>query len=328
MDILSDILHSLHLSGSLWCRTEAKAPWAMQFDAADVSQFHFIRRGNCFFQMEGVAAPLPMASGDLIVLPHGHAHVLSDHPKTKPIPLVALLNAHKSEEKAPLIIGGQGTPSTLLCGYFQFDRGDVHPLFSVLPTFIYFKGEESDSIPWLETTLNFIYSESGSEEPGSQTVITRLADILFIQIVRLYIAGLSEHSRGWLAGLKDHQISRALGYMHRSPEQPWTIDSLSEAVGMSRASFAARFKQIIGDSPFQYLTRWRMHKAAGYLRDQDCTISETAERVGYRTEAAFSKVFKRYLGVAPGRYRRSSKENRKAVANADNAHPTGTIPFP
>lgn len=148
-------------------------------------------------------------------------------------------------------------------------------------------------------------------------MITRLADILFIQVVRLYIDSLPENSRGWLAGLKNLQIGKALGYIHRNPEQTWTIDSLSIAVGMSRASFAAKFKQIVGESPFQYLTRWRMHKAASYLKDPSSSLSEAAQRVGYGTEAAFSKVFKRHLGIGPGKYRRSFNQDRRGVASVD-----------
>jgi AraC-like DNA-binding protein len=283
----------------------------MQFDAMDVAQFHLVRRGNSWFQMEGMAEPILMAGGDLIVLPYGHAHILSDHPDTRPVSLLEWLKERKPEEKGPLIIGGQGVPATLLCGYFQFD------LLSVLPPFIHIKGEKGGSVPWLETTLNFIYSESDSDHPGSQTVVTRLADILFIQVVRLYIDSLPENSRGWLAGLKDHQIGKALGYIHRYPEQTWTIDSLSAAVGMSRASFAAKFKQIVGESPFQYLTRWRMHKAASYLKDPNSSLSEAAQRVGYGTEAAFSKVFKRHLGIGPGKYRRGFNQDRRGIASVD-----------
>jgi AraC-like DNA-binding protein len=289
----------------------------MQFDAMDVAQFHLVRRGNSWLQMEGMDGPLLMASGDLIVLPHGHAHILSDHPDTRPVSLLEWLKERKPDERGPLIIGGEGAPSTLLCGYFQFDRGEVHPLLSVLPPFIYIKGEKGGSVPWLETTLNFIYSESNSDQPGSQTVITRLADILFIQVVRLYIDSLPEHSHGWLAGLKDLQIGKALGYIHRHPEQMWTLDTLCAAVGMSRASFAAKFKQIVGESPFRYLTRWRMHKAASYLKDPNSSLSEAAERVGYGTEAAFSKVFKRHLGIGPGKYRRRFNQVRRGVASVD-----------
>ncbi|NOX32690.1 MAG: AraC family transcriptional regulator [Deltaproteobacteria bacterium] len=305
MDILSSILHSLHLSGSLWCRTEARAPWSMQFDKMDVAQFHFIRRGSSWFQMEGMGEPLLMASGDLIVLPHGHAHILSDQLNTKPVSLNEWKEKLKPCEKGPLIIGGQGTSTTLLCGYFEFDRGEVHPLLSVLPSFIYIKGEEGGSVPWLETTLNFIYSEADSGQPGSQTVITRLADILFIQIIRQYIDNPVNNRRGWLAGLKDPQIGSALEYIHLNPEKPWNLNSLSGTVGMSHASFSAKFKQVIGESPFKYLTRWRMHTAANYLKNPNSSLSEATEQVGYESEAAFSKTFKRYLGMGPGKYRRT-----------------------
>lgn len=303
MDILSDVLHSLHLSGSLWCRTEARAPWSMKFDKMEVAQFHFVQRGSSWFQMDGMADPLLMATGDLIVLPHGNAHLLSDHKDTPAVSLEELKTKLKPGENGPLVIGGNGSPTTLLCGYFEFDHGEVHSLLSILPPFIYIKGEEGRLVPWLETTLNFIYSESNSELPGNQTIITRLADILFIQIIRQHIESPLGKCTGWLAGLKDPQIGKALELIHRNPEKAWDLNLLSATVGMSRASFSSKFKQLVGESPFRYLTRWRMHKAANYLKNPISSLSEAAEKSGYESEAAFSKTFKRFLGMGPGKYR-------------------------
>lgn len=304
MDILSEILRNIQLSGSLWCRTEAAAPWAMKIPTMDLAQFHVVRRGSCILNMAGVKEPMHLSSGDVIFFPHGQEHTLSDNLKTKPVPILELISINKSEEGDALTIGGNGAPTTLICGKCHFDHSEVHPLLSLLPPVIHVKGEDERTNPWLETTLDFISSETRSGNQGSQTVITRLVEILFIQIIRLHIAGLHENEKGWLRGLQDQQISRALGYIHSQPENQWTIDSLAAAVGMSRASFAARFKQLVGESPFQYLTRWRMYKATSYLKTPHAAVADVAERVGYQTEAAFSKVFKRHLGVAPGSYRR------------------------
>jgi AraC family transcriptional regulator, alkane utilization regulator len=305
MDILSDILRNIQLSGSLWCRTEASAPWGMKIDAMDMAQFHIVKRGSCVFSMDGRKETLHLSSGDVVLLPYGHEHVLSDSPQTKPVPILELLTKGKKEDCEALTIGGKGAPTTLICGHCQFEQSKVHPLLSSLPPVIHIKGEDERTMPWLDATLDFIFNETKAGRPGSQTVITRLVEVLFIQIIRLYISGLQENETGWLRGLQNQQISKALNSIHSSPENQWTVDSLSAASGMSRASFAARFKQLVGESPFQYLTRWRMYKATGYLKIPDASIADVAQRVGYQAEAAFSKVFKHHLGVAPGSYRRS-----------------------
>jgi AraC-like DNA-binding protein len=303
MDTLSEILHGIHLSGSLWCRTEAAAPWAMKIGTMDLAHFHFIKRGHCLLQMEGLSEPLSLTSGDLVLLPHGTEHVLGDSAQTPPVPIQELLQQKKAEEEA-LVVGGAGAPATLLCGYWQFDHSAIHPLLSALPKLIHLKGDDEQFRPWLETTLQFILHENKSGQTGSAVVITRLVEILFIQVMRFYISRLNEHESGWLRGLQDMQISKALSHIHASPEQPWTVATLSAAAGMSRAAFAAKFKALIGESPLQYLTRWRIYKAANYLKTPDLTLAQISEQVGYQTKTAFSKVFKRHLGTAPGDYRR------------------------
>jgi AraC-like DNA-binding protein len=183
-----------------------------------------------------------------------------------------------------------------------------------LPPVIVLPGELSRSVHWLEPTLKFIACEAQSGRPGAQTVVSRLADVLFIQIVRGYLATLPASSSGWLGALGDSQIGAALGFIHQSPELDWTVQSLAAKVAMSRSAFASRFARLVGEPPLAYVTRWRMQKAAGLLRQSSATLANIAERVGYDSEAAFSKAFKRAVGSAPGAYRRAAKASNLAVA--------------
>lgn len=307
MDVLSNIIQSIHLSGSFWCRTEATAPWAIRIDTMDFAHFRVVRRGNCWFDMDDLEAPLQLSTGDLVFLPHGHAHTLSDDPQTSPVPICELINNKNMEPTKPLRLGGQGTAATLLCGCCRYERSEIHPLFSVLPSLIYLQGDDKRNLPWLETTLDYISNESCSSRPGAETIINRLVDVLIIQLIRIHIESLPDSNTGWMRGLKDPQIAKSLGYIHQHPEQAWTVESLSSAVGMSGASFAAKFRQLVGETPHQYITGWRMHKASKVLKQSTHSLAIVAAQVGYQTEAAFSKVFKRFMGISPSRYRRISQ---------------------
>jgi transcriptional regulator GlxA family with amidase domain len=180
----------------------------------------------------------------------------------------------------------------------------IHPLLLSLPTFIHIKSDEGLAAPWLETTLQYLSAESFSDGEGAQAVINRLTDILFIQILRVYLQRLPDQDANWMQGIKDPQLSRALNLIHGRPDVSLSLDSLSRAAGMSRASFALKFKRLVGESPVHYLTRWRMYKASTYLKSSKISLCEVAQKVGYSNDAAFSKVFKRYLKKSPGQYRR------------------------
>jgi AraC-like DNA-binding protein len=311
MDVLTDVLQTVRVNAVCYGRIELTAPWGFRADPAENALFHVVLRGDALLAVDGVDGEVQLASGDLFALPHGNAHVLRDTPTTAPRPLTELLGAKAdgaAEREKVVRWGGGGVASTLVCGAFHFEDRRNNPLLNVLPPLILIRGEEGRAVQWLEPTLQFIASEAVSEQPGAQTVISRLADILFIQIVRAHLAGASEAERGWLRALAEPQLGAALSLIHQDPSHPWTVASLAQRVGMSRSTFAGRFTELVGEPPLHYVTRWRMQKAAGLLREGRATLADIADRVGYESEAAFSKAFKRWVGSAPGAYRKAAKQ--------------------
>jgi AraC-like DNA-binding protein len=310
MDALTDVLNSLRLEGNLYCRGEFTAPWSIAFAPSKVAAFHVVDQGEGWLRLDDQAEEslIPLAPGDVLVLPHGRGHILSDSPTTPVISRIAVTENGVQRDCPIIRAGGNGLQTTLVCGAFNLDYRYAHPLLSLLPQLIHIKGEEGRVVEWLGPTLKFLVSEAGSERPGTATIIRRLTDILFIQIVRAWIESQPAGAGGWLGALRDPQIGVALGHIHRDPAHPWTVASLASAVGMSRSAFSARFTTLVGESPLQYLTRWRIHTAASTLRRENLALAELALRVGYESEAAFSKAFKRQFGTAPGLYRRQLQE--------------------
>jgi AraC-like DNA-binding protein len=310
LDALADLLETVHLKGSVYCRSELSAPWGMALPCGDTARFHVVRRGRCFLLDEapGSEAVL-LEAGDVVMLPGGGAHVLADDPASPATPLMDLIAGQHSEAEpasspGPLVHGGGGERVTLICGYFRFDAGAAHPLLSVLPPMVYVRGEGGRARSWLESTLDLITEETMNGRPGGETLINRLTEALFIQVVRAHLEEQQRPDPSWLAGLRDPHIALALGLIHRDPRQAWTVDTLAVRVGMSRSAFSVRFRDLVGEPPLAYLTRWRMHVAANQLREGRLTLQEVAEAVGYQAEASFNKAFKRLLGVTPGAFRR------------------------
>ena len=314
VDALTDILKTVHLEGSLYYRSELTAPWGMSVPESTAAQFHVVRRGRCYLSIpDETREPLSMESGDLVLLSHGPRHALADSPATHPIPITDILSqVGRTFEDChmPLRYGGPGAETHLICGYFEFESGHVHPLLAALPNLIVIRGEGGRPLPWLESILDLLSIEVDSRRPGTETVVNRLTETMLIQILRAYLATASEESASWLQGLKDPQIGQALGIIHRQPDESWTIDSLASTVGMSRSGFADRFRSLIGEPPMQYLTKWRMELAATHLRRSRRSLSEIAGMVGYQAEPAFSRVFKKLWGTSPGAYRRSTASSQ------------------
>ncbi len=304
MSALEEVLRSIHLAGSVYCRSELRAPWGMSIERADHGSFHTVRQGRCWIRVDSLGEAFELSPGDLVVLPHGHPHALSDTPGTSAVPIDELLARKARGATCPLEVGGDGPLTTLICGYFRFQQGSAHPLLSLLPPLIRFEGEGGRALPGFDDTLDALTRETLQGGPGAETIMTRLTDVLFIQVLRAHLERIPDEDRSWLRGLRDPQIGRALGLVHGQPERAWTVESLAVSVGMSRASFAELFRRLVGDTPLQYLTRWRMQRAAELLSTEDLPLATVAHRVGYSAESAFSKVFKKFVGEAPGRYRR------------------------
>ena len=309
MDVLTDALEAIHLKSVIHGRLELSAPWGFRVDFGH-SGFYVVTRGNCWLEVDGVDEPVQLASGDFVLLPHRQPHVLRDSRRTKAAAASEVFaRCPKSTQGCQpggiRRYGGGGALTTMVGGCFLFEDGAQNPLVASLPPIVHVKGDGGRAVQWLEASLQFVASEMASGQPGAETVVSRLADILFVQAVRAHLAQSADETTGWLRALVDTQVGAALGLMHEKPEEPWTVEALASRVAMSRSAFAARFAQLVGEPPLTYLTRWRMQKATRLLRDRHASIGEVASRVGYEAEAAFSKAFKRWTGVAPGAYRRA-----------------------
>lgn len=319
MDVLTDVLQSIRLRSEVNGRLELTAPWGIEFDFGNLRHpyFHVVSQGSCWLEVEGHPGPVQLASGDFVLLPRGGRSTLRDRPETRPVPIGEVLAASGREKEECSInravrYGGGGAPTTLISGSFTFEDGGAAPLAEALPMLIHVRGDAGEPVPWLAATLQFLVAESVSSLPGSETVRSRLADILFVQAIRAQIAAEPCQSAGWLRALADPQIGKALRLIHDRPGDPWTVESLADRAAMSRSAFAERFRDLVGIPPLRYLTRWRMHKAALMLR-RGASVAEVTYTVGYETESSFGKVFKRYTGAAPGEYRGAGGRRGRAV---------------
>ena len=309
MDVLSDVLRSIHLGGGVRFRCELSAPWGMAMKASSSAEFHVIVRGSGWLRVPGRKEPIALQGGDLVAFLHGKNHCLVDAPERKARPVEEILEGQSLEHYGPVTHGGRGLPASILCGYFEFDRDSLHPLVAALPPFIHLRGTDSAEFVWLQTALNFMIHETRAAKPGAEAVVNRLAGVLFVQMVRAYIEQ-SQSPPAMLAAIADRQIGAVLELMHKDPQEAWTLEALARRAGISRSALAARFHQLVGETPMQYLTMWRMQWARRLLGETALATAAIAERVGYASEAAFSKAFKKAVGTGPGAYRRASNRAR------------------
>ena len=303
MDVLSDVLSSIRLGGGVRFRCELSAPWGMAMKASPSAEFHVIVRGSCWLRIPGRREPIPLQGGDLVALLHGGAHRLVDAPGREARPAEEILEGQSLAHYGPVIHGGGGLPVSILCGYFEFDRDSLHPLVAALPPLIHLRGTDSSEFAWLQTALNFMIHETRTARPGAEAVVNRLAGVLFVQMVRAYLEQ-SQSPPAMLAAIADKQVGAVLELMHQAPQDPWTLETLARRAGMSRSALATRFHQLVGETPMQYLTMWRMQRARRLLGETSMGTAAVAEGVGYLSEAAFSKAFKKAVGKGPGAYRR------------------------
>lgn len=305
VDVLSDVLSTLGLTTRVFCRSELTVPWAMSLPASSFAHFHVVERGACWLRLGEGDDPLALSAGDLVVIPQGRGHLLADSPERPGVPLQRLLEKRASSGGCAVIQHGGGGPrTTLICGSFQVARPGGHPLMQLLPEVLLLRGEDGRAPEWLESTLRFLAAESRSGRPGGAMVMARLTDILFIQALRAWREQHPGERGSWLAALGDPRIGSALAAIHERPHHAWTVAALASRAGMSRSPFAASFAKLVGEPPLSYVFRWRMQRAAGLLRDRSLSLAEVAERVGYDSEAAFHRAFKRATGDAPGAWRR------------------------
>lgn len=307
-DPLGEALHVLRMSGTFYCRSELTAPWGLDLPAEPGSLwFHVVTAGRCRLELDG-HEPRELQRGDFALVPHGEGHVLRSEAGA-PAPLVTGLDYdYASDRYAILRHGGGGAPTGIVCGTVRFGHPAARNLVALLPPTIVVEGAGAAPSPeadWMHSTLRLIAAEGRELRPGGEAVITRLSDILVIQAIRSWIAEDPAGQTGWLGALQDPRIGRALSLVHRDPARPWAVASLARETAMSRSAFAARFTELVGEPVMQYVTRWRMQVALDWLQHDDVPVAALAARLGYESEAAFSRAFKRTIGVSPGAARRT-----------------------
>ena len=306
-DPLGEALHLLRMSGSFYCLSEFTAPWGLDLPPMqDCVMFHVVTAGECRLEVAG-AETCVLRPGALALVPHGRGHILNSAPDVKAGKLFDLPREQVSDRYEHLRHGGGGSPTTMLCAAVRFEDPSAHHLLRLLPRLIAVDAWNSPELEWLQSTLRFLTAEARELRAGGETVITRLADILVIQAIRSWIATDPQARTGWLHALRDKQIGRAIALIHRDPARDWTVASLASAVGMSRSAFAARFTDLVGEPAMQYVLRWKMHAALKWLKESDATISQLATKLGYESEAAFSRAFKRLMGISPGAARKQAR---------------------
>jgi AraC-like DNA-binding protein len=302
-DPLGEALHTLRMDSSLYTRSELTAPWGLALPPLpDHLMFHVVTSGGGWLEVEG-DEPRPLAPGDLALVPHGRGHRLVGERGAAAARLFDLPREQVSERYEVLRHGGGGAATTMICGTVRFDHPTARQLVALLPRVIVINAWTSPRMDWIQSTLRLVTDEARELRPGGEAVITRLADVLLIQVIRAWIAQDPAAQRGWLGALRDPQVGRALALVHRQPERAWSLASLAAEAAMSRSAFAARFTDLVGEPAMRYLTRFRMQIAVDALRD-GASIGQLASHLGYRSEAAFSRAFKRVAGVSPGAARR------------------------
>jgi AraC-like DNA-binding protein len=250
--------------------------------------------------VEGTPEPIPLAGGDCFFMARGTSFALRDSLRTRPKRSFREVAARDGSNVAHY--GGGGAPTTIVCGSLSFDRASLKPITQLLPSFILIKADQPYTLA-LHNTMQALASEMAEQAPGSEVVATRLAEVLFIQALRAHIASDGEwRNKGWLRAIFDPQVGAALSAVHDSVSAPWTVEYLAEAATMSRSAFAVRFKELLGQTPLEYVTEWRMQKAMQLLEQRNKKLIDVARSVGYESDAAFSKAFKRVVGASPGEY--------------------------
>ena len=295
-DPLGEALHFLRMDGAFYCRSELTAPWGLTLPPMPgCLWFHVVTSGRCLIEVDDGRAHWVLP-GDLALVTGGGGHALRDEPGSEAPGILDLEREQVSERYEILRHGDGGAPTQLLCGAVRFDHPAARNLVDILPPVL----ELAAGAGLTQTTLALLAAEAQGLQPGGEAVITRLGDILVIQAIRSWLRSDPAARTGWLGALQDPQIGRAITLIHRDPARDWTVASLAGELAMSRSAFAARFTALAGEPAMQYVTRWRMHVGLHALKDEGATVGELADRLGYRSEAAFARAFKRVMGIPPG----------------------------
>ena len=305
VDPLGESLQLLRMSATLYSRCYFTAPWGLQLPSFEgMLMFHVITLGSCWLRVEG-AEPRLLKQGDFVLVPRGTGHTLLGDPNAKAIPLFDMEREYPSERYEIIRHAGGGAPTELICGTMQVDSPSAARVLSLLPPVIGPEVSNPAHKEWLQSTLRLMAEEACDAKLGREALLARLADVVVVHAIRSWIEHDPAAQTGWLNALRDKQIGRAIALIHRDPSHPWTLASLAEEVAMSRSAFATRFAELVGIPVIQYVTQWRMQVAMSLLKSDDARIADVAARLGYQSEAAFSRAFKRFMGISPGAVRRT-----------------------
>jgi len=316
LDALSDVLRIVRLSGAVFMDAEFTAPWCVGEpagvevciehlpDAQHIVIYHLLTEGTVDVSLPG-SAPVSARAGDLVIIPSGAAHALGSD-LSRPRADGARLVVRRGPDDVPQVRhGGGGEVTRMVCGYLACDSSLFDTVLAALPRVMVVSMREGPGAQWLASSIRFSIAESAAQRAGAGTVLAKLSELMFVEAIRRYIEGLPAEQTGWLAGLRDRFVGKTLALIHSKPAHPWTVEELAGRVGLSRSALAERFTGLIGQPPMQYLTRWRLQLAANLLRASSRNVASVAAGVGYDSEAAFSRAFKRELGITPAAWRRA-----------------------
>jgi AraC-like DNA-binding protein len=316
MDALSDVLRVAHLTGGVFLHAEFTEPWCIAAKlqsefcepflgpTSHLILYHYVAEGSLTVQVEG-GEPFELTAGEVVMFPRNDLHLLGSDLGLSPVAASDLIVPPTDGGLNVIRHGGDGACARLVCGFLGCDSVEGNLLIATLPSALRLNIEEGSATEWIRSTFQFAADEVASGRPGSETVLAKLSELLFVETVRRYADSLPEGETGWLAGLRDRYIARALALFHRDIARPWTVDELGREVGLSRSALTDRFSRLIGVAPMHYLANWRMQVAAQKLRDSSESLAAIASRVGYESEAAFSGAFKKIYLTAPATWRRS-----------------------
>lgn len=332
-DVLSGLLRRIRLRGALFFNVECVGAWVTEAPAAalissavmpaseHLMEYHVVLGGTCWAGITG-KQPFEMNAGDVVLFPHGDAHVMSSMPGLRSEPDLPFLIANlKQRTGLPFMVRQEGdrhvrpvvpqaspvsSPpvATLLCGFLGCDRGPFNPLLSALPRVIHARASELSEDSWAAQLARLAETESREGRPGGEAVLERMSEMMFVDLIRLYLSAMPKSQTGWLSALRDRHVGRVLSLMHSQPAEPWTLEKLSSHAGLSRSALQDRFVELIGQPPMQYLRCWRMQIASNLLVESNAKMATIAREVGYESEEAFSRSFKRAVGQPPATWRR------------------------
>ncbi len=329
MEVLSEVLKAVKLDGALFYNAEFTAPWcAHSIDSRTVTSylspnsqhviiFHLLTEGRGYGQVDGDDRSLPLNAGDILIVPHGDAHILGNGQSVMAVDRSQVLEQVLSQGLKVSRMGGGGELTKFVCGYLSCDPELSRVFLGGLPSMLKVSIRDDISGQWLEQSIRYSVDNADASRPGGEAVLSKLSEVLFVETLRRYIALLPQNQTGWLAGVRDPEVGKALALLHRKPADPWTIASLANEVGISRSVLAERFRRYLSETPMAYLTAWRLQLGAQMLKSTSSSVAQIAAEVGYELEASFNRAFKREFGLPPARFRSQSKSARStAVGHA------------